>query len=397
MPPGCVPPVSSSGARPLVAVWVPMANGRHLQNSCACPPTCWNRAKERAFPRGDRAAHDRVGLGAAPDRGISAGLDRAGAVVVDIVDCGYDAATQVAAIERLVRLKPDAVISIPVGSTAVAGAFRKLTIAGIKLVLLDNAPSGLLQETDYVSVVSSDNFGLGQIAASLLSPHIRRNGTVCIVAYNVDFFATAQREIAFGKWMRRERPDITLTHLKFEVPAQAGSAVGLSGRQSRSGRIVCRLGRACGCIPTGFCRPFPASGHDNCGSRERNRGGPCGWTDRQGGCRATAFRTRRDCRDSRDRRADRQYRAAWIVLPGVAVTADNVAEVYEHVGGGARLTLNWQHLNSYLSVMRLAHVEVATGARSRWRPFNVRTIMIEMDNIPFRTMPAEGRLYVAVC
>jgi hypothetical protein len=39
---------------------------------------------------------------------------------------------------------------------------------------------------------------------------------------------------------------------------------------------------------------------------------------------------------------------------------------------------------SYLSVMRLAHVEVETGVRFRWRPFNVRTIMIEMDNIPFR-------------
>ena len=40
--------------------------------------------------------------------------------------------------------------------------------------------------------------------------------------------------------------------------------------------------------------------------------------------------------------------------------------------------------------MRLAHVEVATGARFRWRPFNVRTIMIEMDNIPFRTKPVKA-------
>ena len=69
-----------------------------------------------------------------------------------------------------------------------------------------------------MSVVSSDNFGLGQFAARPLSPHIPRNGSVCIVAYNVDFFATAQREIAFDKWMRRERPDITLTQLKFEIP-----------------------------------------------------------------------------------------------------------------------------------------------------------------------------------
>ena len=202
---------------------------------------------------------------------------------------------QVAAIERLVRSKPDAVISIPVGSTAVAGAFRKLATAGIKLVLLDNAPSGLLQETDYVSVVSSDNFGLGQIAASLISPHIRQNGTVCIVAYNVDFFATAQREIAFGKWMRHERPDITLTQLKFEVPAQPPVA--------RSGPIWMPIPIWTDCLSSGTSlrlhryrlfagrSRFPVMTTVDLGNAIAR---PLSMDDRQGSCRATAFRTGRD-------------------------------------------------------------------------------------------------------
>ena len=158
--------------------------------------------------------------------GIREGLAEAGAVVVDVIDCAYDAATQIAAIERLVRQKPDAVISIPFGGSAVSRAFRAVSAAGIKLILLDNAPSGLLPEAHYVSVVSSDNFGLGQIAASLLSPHVPSGGSVGIVAYQVDFFATAQREIAFSRWMRRERPDIALTQMKFATPAQSGSVVG---------------------------------------------------------------------------------------------------------------------------------------------------------------------------
>jgi len=45
---------------------------------------------------------------------------------------------------------------------------------------------------------------------------------------------------------------------------------------------------------------------------------------------------------------------------------------------------------SYLSVMRLAEVEAQTGARFRWRPFNVRAIMIEMDNIPFAKKPVKA-------
>jgi 2-hydroxychromene-2-carboxylate isomerase len=39
--------------------------------------------------------------------------------------------------------------------------------------------------------------------------------------------------------------------------------------------------------------------------------------------------------------------------------------------------------------MRLSDVERATGVTFRWRPFSVREIMIEMNNIPFRTKPAK--------
>ncbi len=45
---------------------------------------------------------------------------------------------------------------------------------------------------------------------------------------------------------------------------------------------------------------------------------------------------------------------------------------------------------TYLSVMRLAEVERATGVKFRWRPFSARRIMIEMDNIPFRTKPVKA-------
>lgn len=45
---------------------------------------------------------------------------------------------------------------------------------------------------------------------------------------------------------------------------------------------------------------------------------------------------------------------------------------------------------SYLSVMRLAQIQADTGIEFRWRPFNVRAIMIEMDNIPFAKKPAKA-------
>lgn len=45
---------------------------------------------------------------------------------------------------------------------------------------------------------------------------------------------------------------------------------------------------------------------------------------------------------------------------------------------------------SYLSVMRLAQVSADTGISFRWRPFNVRAIMREMDNIPFANKPVKA-------
>lgn len=45
---------------------------------------------------------------------------------------------------------------------------------------------------------------------------------------------------------------------------------------------------------------------------------------------------------------------------------------------------------TYLSVMRLAEVARRSGIDFRWRPFSVRQIMIEMDNIPFRTKPVKA-------
>jgi 2-hydroxychromene-2-carboxylate isomerase len=46
---------------------------------------------------------------------------------------------------------------------------------------------------------------------------------------------------------------------------------------------------------------------------------------------------------------------------------------------------------SYLSVMRIDEVAKRVGVTFRWRPFNVRDIMIEMNNIPFHTKPIKLR------
>lgn len=46
---------------------------------------------------------------------------------------------------------------------------------------------------------------------------------------------------------------------------------------------------------------------------------------------------------------------------------------------------------TYLTIMRIEKVAAKAGIALKWRPFNVREIMVEMDNVPFRTKPVKLR------
>lgn len=156
--------------------------------------------------------------------GIAATLGLHSAALVEVVDCRFDVDLQIEALTRLAREPVDAVISIPIGNARVAAAHRTLTQSGRKLVLLDNATTGMLPGADYASVVSTDNFGLGQSCAAMLSAHIPPNGAAGILGYGIDFFATHERELAFRKWMATHRPDVTLVRERFAELDGAGPA-----------------------------------------------------------------------------------------------------------------------------------------------------------------------------
>ena len=156
--------------------------------------------------------------------GIADALGSHGAALVEVVDCGFDMDAQNRALRRLAGEAVDAVISIPIGNAAVAGTHRRVARAGKTLVLLDNAPTGFLPGTDYAGVVSTDNFGLGTIAAELLSGHLAEEAVAGILTYGNDFYATRERELAFRKWYARHRPDVTLVRGKFQTIEEAGPA-----------------------------------------------------------------------------------------------------------------------------------------------------------------------------
>jgi ribose transport system substrate-binding protein len=265
--------------------------------------------------------------------GMTATLGDFAATVTEVVDCAFSADRQVDALHRLARMSLDAVVSIPVGNDmALADAYRALSIAGIKLVLLDNAPVGLMPETDYVSVVSADNFGLGQAAAALLSPHVAQDGKIGLVAFKLGFFATTQREISFRRWIERERPDIAIRHVKFERIEQIEALVGefLDANADTAGLFAVWDGPALSAMRA---------------IETRARSIPMTTVD-LGIDVAVALAEGRIIKGIAAQRpfdlGDASARIAlsalvgnkvpsWIVLPGLAVTASNVADAYRTV------------------------------------------------------------------
>jgi ribose transport system substrate-binding protein len=264
--------------------------------------------------------------------GISDTLGRYGATLIDVVDCGFRAQNQIDALNALIARAPDAIISIPLDNLRTADAHRQVTEAGIKLVLMDNVPIGMIAGKHYVCVISADNFGNGQVAASILSPHVRARGTVGIVGFGVDFFVTNEREIGFRKWMKEYRPDVTLRLSEFLDVETAGAVVveSLARYPDVDALFVAwdepaiRVVRALHAI--GRDIPIITVDLGNEAAAEIARGGLIKGVGAQmpydlGVAEATAAIMALVGAET----------PAWVALPAVPVTRDNVLEAYEAV------------------------------------------------------------------
>ncbi|MCB2137560.1 MAG: substrate-binding domain-containing protein [Rhodobacteraceae bacterium] len=264
--------------------------------------------------------------------GIVGTLGDCAAVVTEVVDCGFDAPTQIAALERLGRAPVDAIISVPVANATVAEAHRQVARASIKLILHDNVPTGLLPGSDYTSLVSADNFGLGLIAAELLAAHIPPGREIVLLAYGEDFYATNEREIAFGRWMLVNRPDIKVRTVRFAGLDTAGEAALTAARAHPgiAGMFVVWDTPAIGAIAaleaSGFGIPVTTVDLGNDAAVLLSQGRQIvGIAAQQPYWQGVAV-------------AEATILAmlgriipSWVALPGLAVTRQNVAEMYQTV------------------------------------------------------------------
>jgi ribose transport system substrate-binding protein len=142
--------------------------------------------------------------------GLKTEFKAMGVDVIATTDAGFNAAKQVSDIETIMAQHPNIIVSIPTDPVATAGAYRQALEKGAKLVFMDNVPAGFKAGTDYVSVVSADNYGNGVAAAHLMAKALGGKGDIGVVFHAADFFVTKQRYEAFKKTIASDYPSIKI-------------------------------------------------------------------------------------------------------------------------------------------------------------------------------------------
>jgi ribose transport system substrate-binding protein len=159
-------------------------------------------------------------------QGITDTLKKYGVEVIGTASAEYQVDKQIADIENTIQRHPNGIISIPVDGTATAATYKKVSQAGIKLVFMDNVPTGLKHPEEYSAMVSADSEGNGQIAAKVLASCVPKGGTVGLVNFGVDYFSTTERTKAVNDWMKKNRPDIKIKQVAFTDPSKVGQIAG---------------------------------------------------------------------------------------------------------------------------------------------------------------------------
>lgn len=142
--------------------------------------------------------------------GLQTQFEAMGIKVIAVTDAGFKPEKQVADLETIMAQKPNIIVSIPTDPTATAAAYKAAAEAGVKLVFMDNVPAGFKAGTDYVSVVSADNYGNGVAAAHLMAKALGGEGEIGVVFHAADFFVTKQRYDAFKATIASDYPNIKI-------------------------------------------------------------------------------------------------------------------------------------------------------------------------------------------
>ena len=125
--------------------------------------------------------------------GLESQFKALGVKVISVTYAHGDVPTQIKNIQTVLTEKPTIMVSIPLSPDTEAAAYRAAVNQGVRLVFMDNVPTGFQAGKDYISDVSADNYGNGLVSGALLAKELHGKGQIGVIYFNVNFFVTNQR------------------------------------------------------------------------------------------------------------------------------------------------------------------------------------------------------------
>lgn len=213
---GTGPKIGSAGSEPVFTTVGP--NG---EKPTPASSVTLSTADVAALQKGNYTAamvwHESATLTTAVADGAQSEFKRLGIKVLAVTQANFDAATQTNQLQTVLAEHPSAVLSLPINPTTEASAYKAVTAAGSKLVVLSNVPAGFAHPADYAGMVTDDLADMGRQAAIMLGTAMGGKGDVGFIYYDADYYVTNERDAAFRSWLCKLYPNI-------HIVAQEGMA-----------------------------------------------------------------------------------------------------------------------------------------------------------------------------
>lgn len=146
------------------------------------------------------------------EKGIRDVLEPLGISIISVMNANFDPELQNEQHKSLIRMKVDAIISIPVDEKITASSYQEVIDHKIKLVLITNIPEGI-SRTDYATCISVNELQNGENIGRLAGNFMLENELTYLgmITHGANFFATKQRDQAFRQVITEEFPAVELS------------------------------------------------------------------------------------------------------------------------------------------------------------------------------------------
>lgn len=129
---------------------------------------------------------------------------------VGIASAEFDPERQKKNMENFMALSPDIITCQPQELDIAASTFDPLVEKGIKLVFLSNVPTGYEPGKQYVSAITDDLVGMGEIAADAMAEAIGGEGKIIAITLAAVNYVCNTRDTSFVSAIKEKYPNIEI-------------------------------------------------------------------------------------------------------------------------------------------------------------------------------------------